>query len=359
MPTARTRGSVVVLYNSVSDEGYDALKHVDPASLGFTPTYDIAVATVAEEYEAIIAALRKEGFQARGVNLQDRIANLERLVRRGRPDVVFNLVESFHDDAELEPAVAGFLDLYRLPYTGAPPMALAICRRKGLMKQLLLANGVPTPRYHQLWKPKIAVRHGLHYPLIVKPAREDGSAGIEGRSVVYDRPQLVAQLERVFTEFGAPVLVEEFIEGREFHVGILGNDPPVMLPPVEYDFSKLPPDQPTVISFAAKWDPLAEVFHQVDAHCPAEISKRLTKKIEEVAIRAYRVSGCRDYARLDLRVSADNHVYVLEVNPNPDLTEGVSFMHSAEVAGHSFSATLRQIVEMAQGRAAPPPAPRS
>ena len=187
MPTARTRGSVVVLYNSVSDEGYDALKHVDPASLGFTPTYDIAVATVAEEYEAIIAALRKEGFQARGVNLQDKIATLERLVRRGRPDVVFNLVESFHDNADLEPAVAGFLDLYRIPYTGATPMALAICRRKGLIKQLLLANGVPTPRYHQLWKPKIAVRHGLHYPLIVKPAREDGSAGIEDRSVVYDR----------------------------------------------------------------------------------------------------------------------------------------------------------------------------
>ena len=102
MPTARTRGSVVVLYNSVSDEGYDALKHVDPASLGFTPTYDIAVATVAEEYEAIIAALRKEGFQARGVNLQDKIATLERLVRRGRPDVVFNLVESFHDEGRTD-----------------------------------------------------------------------------------------------------------------------------------------------------------------------------------------------------------------------------------------------------------------
>jgi D-alanine-D-alanine ligase len=352
MPTARTRGSVVVLYNSVSDEGYDALKHVDPATLGFTPAYDIAVATVAEEYEAIIAALRKERFQARGVNLADKIANLERLVRRGRPDVVFNLVESFYDNADLEPAVAGFLDLYRIPYTGATPMALAICRRKGLMKQLLLANGVPTPRYHQLWKPKIAVRHGLHYPLIVKPAREDGSAGITGASVVHDRPQLLAQLERVFVEFGAPVLVEEFIEGREFHIAILGNDLPVMLPPLEYDFSNLPPDTPTVISYAAKWDPLAEVFHRVDSQCPADIPKRLAKRIEEIALRAYRVAGCRDYARLDFRVSRDNHVHVLEVNPNPDLTEGVSFMHSAEEAGHSFSRTLRLIVEMALGRRA-------
>jgi D-alanine-D-alanine ligase len=341
---------VVVLYNSVSDEGYDALKQVDPATLGFVPEYDIAVATVAEEYEAIIAALRKERFQTRGVNLKDTIATLERLVRRGRPDVVFNLVESFYDDAELEPAVAGFLDLYRIPYTGATPMALAICRRKGLMKQLLLANGVPTPRYHQLWKPRIAVRHGLHYPLIVKPAREDGSAGVEQRSVVYDRAGLLAQLERVFADFAPPILVEEFIEGREFHVAILGNDPPVMLPPVEYDFSELPPDQPTVISFAAKWDPLAEVFHRVAAQCPADMSKRLSRRIEEVALLAYRVSGCRDYARLDLRVSADNHVHVLEVNPNPDLTEGVSFMHSAEEAGLSFSRTLRSITEMALSR---------
>jgi D-alanine-D-alanine ligase len=252
--------------------------------------------------------------------------------------------------------VAGFFDLYRIPYTGAPPIALANCRRKGLMKQMLLAHGVPTPKFLQLQKPKIAVRHGLHYPLIIKPAREDASAGVDERSVVYDRAELLAQLERVFDEFDPPILVEEFIEGREFHVGVLGNDEAEVLPPLEYDFSDMPEDQPSVISYAAKWDPLAEVFHRVAAHCPADTSKRLAKKIEEVALAAYRVSGCRDYARLDLRVSADNHVYVLEVNPNPDLTEGVSFMHSAEVAGYSFSKTLRKIVEMAQERTpAPPP----
>ena len=352
MPTARSRGSVVLLYNSVSDEGYEALRKVDPASLGFTPQYDIAVATVAEEYAAIAAALRRERFAVRSVNLAESLAPLERLAHRRPPFVVFNLVESFHDDAELEPAVAGFLDLYRIPYTGAAPMALALCRRKGLLKRLLLASGVPTPRFHQLWRPKIPLRHGLHYPLIVKPAREDASVGVEGRSVVYDRAELLAQIERVFAEFQPPVLVEEFIEGREFHVSILGNDPPEVLPLIEYDFSALPPDQPALISYAAKWDPLAEVFHQVASHCPAEVPKRLARRIEEVALRAYRVSGCRDYARLDLRVAMDNHVYVREANPNPDLTEGVSFMESAEVAGYSFSRTLRRLVEMAQGRAA-------
>ena len=350
---ARDRGSVVVLYNSVSDEGYEALKSVDPSTLGFVPEYDIAVATVAEEYEAIVKALRNEGFRVRPVNLREDLSRLERVVKRHPPDAVFNLVEVFHDDADLEPAVAGFLDLYRVPYTGAAPLSLALCRRKGLLKQLLLAYGVPTPRFHQLYKPKIAQRHGLHYPLIVKPSREDGSAGIEAASVVHDRAQLLARLDHVFAEYGAPVLVEEFIEGRELHVGILGNDPPKVLPPLEYDFSDLPPGQPPIISFAAKWDPLEEVFHRVGSRCPADLSRQLARRVEEVALRAYRVAGCRDYARLDIRISKDNHCYVLEVNPNPDLTEGVSWMHSAEEAGYTFSSALREIVEMAIKRRHP------
>ncbi len=120
MATARKRGSVVVLYNSVGDEGYDKLRDVDPETLGFKPEYDIAVSTVAEEYEAIVDGLKKERYQVRSINLAEDIKNLEKVVRRHRPDAVFNLVEGFHDDADLEPAIAGFLDLYRIPYTGAP-----------------------------------------------------------------------------------------------------------------------------------------------------------------------------------------------------------------------------------------------
>src|SRR5690606_34481234 len=217
----RRRGSIVVLFNSVSDEGYEDLKKVDPATLSFIPEYDIAVATVAEEYEAIVKALRNEGFRVRPVNLREDIGRLEKVVKRYPPDAVLNLVESFHDDADLEPAIAGFLELYRVPYTGAAPLSLALCRRKGLLKQLLLSYDVPTPRYHQIWKPRLPQRHGLHYPLIVKPAREDGSAGIEAASVVHDRAQLQNRLDHVYAEFGAPILVEEFIEGRELHIAIL------------------------------------------------------------------------------------------------------------------------------------------
>jgi len=144
--------------------------------------------------------------------------------------------------------------------------------------------------------------------------------------------------------------VEEFVEGRELHVSILGNDPPVVLPVIEFDFSDLPPDHPTIISYAAKWNPLDETYHQVHSACPAKLSQRLKKKVDAVSLAAYRTTGVRDYARLDLRLDARNRIYVLEVNPNPDLTEGVSFMESAEKAGISFSATLRKIVEFALQR---------
>jgi D-alanine-D-alanine ligase len=145
-------------------------------------------------------------------------------------------------------------------------------------------------------------------------------------------------------------LVEEFIEGRELHVGILGNHPPRMLPIVEYDFSELPPEEPRIISYDVKWNPLSENYHKVHANCPAELSKRLQKRVEAACLRAYELTGCRDYARLDVRVSSREQVHILEVNPNPDLTEGVSFMDSAEKAGLSFSATLQIIVEFALAR---------
>lgn len=342
--------SVVVLYNYVGEDEYEKMKTVDPASLEFQPEYDIHVSTAKEEYDAVAKALRKEGFRARSVNVREDIRVLERLLKRNPPDVIFNLVEHFNDESRLESAVAGLFELYQIPFTGAPPFALAMCQRKGLTKQVLLANGVPTPKYKSLMEPSIPRRHGLHYPLIVKPAREDASSGVEKSSVVYDYQQLMDRLKGVLKEYNPPILVEEYIEGRELHVSVFGNENPVVFPMIEFDFSGLPADHPNIISYDAKWNPLDEIYHKVHTICPAIVSKREKKKIEEVAIKAYQITGCRDYARFDIRLSEHNHVYVLEVNPNPDLTEGVSYMESAEQAGHSFSETLRMIVEFALKR---------
>ena len=343
---------VAVVYNDSGEDFYEKIKDVDPNSLGFEPEYDINVATVYEEYEAIANALREEGYDVSLLNINEDIQTLINLLKSNPPDVVFNLVEYYRDDPTLEHLVAGLYALYGVKFTGAGPFTLALCQRKGMTKQLLMANNVPTPRYKLLNEPKMPGRHGLRYPLIIKPAREDASSGVEKGSVVYNFEQLKERVTKTFEEFDPPILVEEFIEGREFHVSVLGNDPPEVLPIIEFDFSELPSDHPKIISYDAKWNPLEESFHRVHSICPAKLTKRLEKKVKAAVLDAYNITGCHDYARLDLRITKDNKVFVLEVNPNPDLTEGVSFMDSAEHYDLSFGETLAKIVECALSRPA-------
>ena len=336
--------SVLVLYNQIEKDEYEAMRQIDPASLDFTPRYSIHVATVQEEYDAIVNALRREGFEAKSVNLKDSPSTLHRLITQNSPHVVFNLVEFFHNDLHREGAVAGFYELYRVPYTGAPPFCLSLCRRKSLTKHVLLQNGLATPKFIVLERPFVEPDHGLRYPLIIKPGLQDGSAGVEIGSVVQDYARLLIQLEEIFPRFGAPILVEEFVEGKELHVSILGNNPPVALPIIEYDFSELYADHPPMITYDIKWNPLVLPYHKVHSICPARIDKATERLVMKQALKAYAVTYCRDYARVDLRLGKDGVPYILEVNPNPDLTEGVSFMESTEKAGLSFSATLRKIV---------------
>jgi D-alanine-D-alanine ligase len=349
-PLSAGQKRVAVVYNHVGEDEYEHIRSIDPASLDFIPAYPIHVATVQEEYHAIVRALRAEGFLAREVNLEDNLRRLLNLGSRTRPDVVFNLTEQFRDDPTLESAVAGLLELFGVPYTGASAFCLALCARKGMTKRVLLQNGIPTPHFRLLRQPGIERGHGLRYPLIVKPARQDASRGVEIGSVVRDHTQLLRQLDRVFDAFRAPILVEEFIEGKEFHVSVFGNNPPEALPIVEFDFSDLARDHPSVITYDVKWNPLSVAYHKVHSLCPARIGRRVESSVKAQALAAFAATSCRDYARIDMRLSEDGTPYVLEVNPNPDLTEGVSFMESAEAAGLGFSETLRRIVQFALAR---------
>lgn len=345
--------SVAVVYNHTGDDIYEKIRDVNPDSLGFKPQYNIDVATVTEEYVAIADALRLEGYDVKILNINDDIQILIDLLSKNPPDVVFNLIEFYRNDPALEHMIAGLFSLYGVRFTGSGPFTLALCQRKGMTKQLLLANNVPTPRYKLLMEPRLPGRHGLHYPLIVKPSREDASSGVEKESVVYNFDQLNERIKKAFEEYNPPILVEEFIEGRELHVSVLGNNPPEVLPIIEFDFSELPTDHPSIISYDAKWNPLEESYHKVHSICPAKLTKRVQKKVKAAVLDSYKITGCHDYARLDLRLTKDNKVFVLEVNPNPDLTEGVSFMESAEHIGLSFGETLSKIVECALSRPVP------
>lgn len=342
--------SVAVVYNNTGVDHYEKLRDVDPATLDFTPVYTLQVATVKEEYHAIVNALQKEGYQVTLLNIEDDFSRLQPLFGDEKPDVIFNLVEMFHSDPQLESAIAGLFDLHEIPYTGSAPFALELCQRKAITKQVLMEQGIATPGYRLLRTPRFPRAHGLRYPLIVKPASEDASLGVEAGSVVYDYGQLVSRVNRIFESFEPPILVEEFIPGKELHVSVLGNDRPQVLPIIEFDFTDLPEDHPAIITYDVKWNPLDKAYHRVHAICPAQLPEKVEETVRDQALQAFHATFCRDYARIDMRLTESDTPCVLEVNPNPDLTESVSFMQSAERAGLSFPQTLGKIVEFALAR---------
>jgi D-alanine-D-alanine ligase len=342
--------SVAVLYNQVGEDEYELMRKQSKKDLDFTPVFRMDVATVQEEIRALVKGLRTAGFRAYAVNVEDDFYALYKTLVRRKPDAIFNLIEFFNDDPRQEFMVAGLYELLRIPYTGAPPFTLGLCQRKASTKHLLLANGIRTPRFKVMTRGPLLRRHGLRYPVIVKPAREDASAGIDNSSVVENLESMHKRVQYVWDEFDQPALVEEFVDGRELNVAILGNYPPKVLPIAEMMFSDLPPHLYPIVSYDAKWNPHHEAFHKTYTQCPADLPKKVEKRVKEVALRAYQLLGCRDYARVDIRLNKQHQIYVLEVNPNPDLTEGVAFMESAKKAGMSFSVTLGKIVEMALRR---------
>lgn len=348
------RKRVLVLWNMVGEDVYERLRAEGPTPLPWsTDTESTVVQTVREEIDAVVAAVRACGHAVRSVNVEDDLDRLLGEIRTFQPDVIFNLVDFFNDTAVQESWVAGLYGLLGVAFTGASPLCLATCQRKYRTKRLLDAEGLPTPAYRRFQSLPIPARHGLGYPLIVKPAREDASGGIDAEAVVRNRRELEARVKLMLEEYRQPVLVERYIEGREIHVSILGNDPPEVLPFLEVVFYRPTTKKwrPRILSYDAKWDPLSRDFYTVDTRVPApRVSRTLRRRIEEIALAAYRALECRDYARIDMRIDEKGQPYILEVNPNPELTDGAGFTLCAEKSGRTFNSTIGELVDMALAR---------
>ncbi len=343
-----TSTKVTILYNEPHPD--EIPEKISGKDLDFEPYFDMNVPSPEEDIRTMAEALTKEGFETYAVNLKDRFTMLYRILVREKPGVIFNLVEVFNDSPWDEFKVAGLYELLKIPFTGAPALTLGLCQRKMLTKQILLANGIHTPRFKKFSKHNIPQRHGLRYPLIVKPAREDASAGIENESVVFNREELLVRVEYVNEVYQQSALVEEFIDGRELNVAILGDTDPVPLPISEIDFSEMPDHLHRIVSYQSKWEPTHESYHKAFPVCPADLPKATTRKAHQMALKAFQIMGCRDYARIDMRLGKDKKLYVLEVNPNPDLAPEVGFMRSAQEYGLSFGKALGEIVKFAVAR---------
>lgn len=347
----RPKIKVAIVYNEPEPEMYQKpIESSDSGNTDFVPYFEVDKTTPMEEYDYVAERLKNVGLDAFTLNIKDNLQLLLENLKVKKPDVIFNFVEIFKDNSRFEMNIVGLYELMDIPYTGAPALSLANCQNKILAKRLLSTSGIRIPQFFIVPEKSSRYTHKLKYPLLVKPPFEDASVGIENESIVTNTKQLKERIDYVLKYFASPVLVEEFIEGRELNVAVMGDRRLRVLPISEIDFSEMPNHLHNIVSYQAKWDPHHESYHKTIPICPAPLSKNIEIKAKEIAFKAFKVMGCRDYARVDMRLSKDNRLYVLEVNPNPDITEGAGFMRSAEHAGMTYGQALKRIVQYALSR---------
>ncbi len=312
---------------------------------------DLSEVGVLEEREDIGRALQALGYKSLLFNVDSDVQRFVGFLKDEQPDVIFNLCEGIGNASIHEMHAVGVYELMGIPYTGSDPFTLGLALNKSRVKEILLYHGLPTPRFQVIKSPmRINLDESLHFPLIVKPSREDASIGIDSKSVVYTIDELKKRVRYIFRQFGQPALVEEYIDGRELNVGILGNRRPTVFPISEIDMSTLPKEFHRIISYNAKWMKGTAEYEHTRGVCPAPLPPELETKIKELALNAYQILGCRDYARVDFRLSKDHQPFILEVNPNPDISDDAGFARSARTHGYKFEELIGKIIECALER---------
>lgn len=319
----------------------------------------LAVVDVREQVEPVRAALAELGPVELVTTGRGDPEEIARALTGLAPRCVFNMAEAARGVPALESCVAGLLELLGLAYTGNGPQTLALCLDKPKTKLLLAGAGLPVPPgvvLRDAWRDPLA---RLAYPLIVKPAGMDASHGIDDASVVHDEASARARAADVIRRFPPAALVERYIDGDDALVGLLQERPgapPTVLPLGKIDF-RLPAGRPRISSFASKWDVASDVYGSTLGQYPADFEPALAERIRRVAAAAFVATGCRDYARVDVRVGRDGALWVLEVNPNPSLIPAWALARAAGLAGWSFPALVQLLVRNAEQRGPLSPLP--
>ena len=298
--------------------------------------------------EAVFEALKANGHTPFFHELKDEKSLLE--LARIEADLVFNITEAYAGDDSKEAHVAAFLDLLALPYTGAGPQALFLAQDKALAKKVFTFHGIRTPNFACSYRGRLDHIDDLDFPLIAKPGSEDGSVGIDAGSVVTSVKELMERIDFLHERFDSPVLIEEFIEGREIYAAVLGNDKPEALPPVELDLSKLPKGMPRIAGKEVKWEKGTEAYDSTRSAVAHDLPDELVRRIQETAVAAYGALGLRDYGRVDLRVTPKGEIYVIEVNPNPWLAPEAELAIAAAAAGRDYPKMIGEIADRALSR---------
>jgi D-alanine-D-alanine ligase len=271
-------------------------------------------------------------------------------LRQHRPEVVFNLFEGTADQAESEAYVAGLLQWLGLPFTGSPAEALALARNKPLAKTLFRGAGLPSPAFVVVDRMP-APSCPLTWPVIVKPGAQDASIGLDQGSVVTDHVSLDRRVASLLERYGPPVLIEQYIAGRELVVALIEAPDLQTLPVEEIVFADKSPGYWPIVTYTAKWDPDSYECQATPPRYPAEISEELARRLADLAKAAFRLLGCRDYARVDFRLSEAGAPYILEVNPNPDFGPDAGLDSGLRAGGLTHESFTIRLVENALRRA--------
>ena len=298
----------------------------------------------------VISRLRRCGHEVRPLGIGDSLGELRASIQDWKPEVCFNLLEEFGGIVTYDQHVVAYLELMRQHYTGCNPRGLMLSRDKVLTKQILSYHRIPTPQFALLPRGRrIRIPARLRYPLFVKSATEDASLGISQASLVDDPARLRERIEFIHEHTKSDALVEEFIEGRELYVAMLGNERVHTLAPWEFIFGELKDGRAAIATRKAKWDRAYQERHRITSRKALDLPEELTERLDRQARRMFRALHMSGFARMDFRLRADGTAFALEANANPNLAAEEDFADAALDEGMDYAALLERIIAL--GRA--------
>jgi D-alanine-D-alanine ligase len=298
------------------------------------------------EYD-VISTLRGLGHEVQPLGVHDDLGEIRRLVTEWKPHIAFNLLEGFDDVTIFDQNVISYLELLKLSYTGCNPRGLLLARDKSLSKKLLAYHRIPVPEFEvfRIGRP-IRRPKRLAFPLIVKSLTQEASIGISQASVVDNDDKLKERVAFVHESIGTAAIVEQYIEGRELYVGILGNHTLQALPVWELFFTNMPEGAKRIATDRVKWSVKYQKKYGIDSGIATNLADGQAERIQHLCKRVYRALELNGYARVDLRLDAAGNAWVIEANPNPQIARGEDFVDSAEKIGLSYETVLQRIINL-------------
>ena len=298
----------------------------------------------------VVVTLREMGHEVHPLGVSDDLGMIRRAIEQIKPHVCFNLLEEFHGLGVYDAHVVSYLELMRQPYTGCNPRGLMLAHNKAMSKMICRYHRIPVPRFGVFpIGRKVRRSKKLGFPLLVKSLTEEGSVGISQASVVYDDDKLAERVGFIHRTVNTDAIAEEYIDGRELYVGVIGNDRLQVLPVWEMLFPKLRDDAPKIATDKVKWDVGYQKKIGLDTQLAEDIDEGMHRRINHLCKRIYRSLGLSGYARMDLRLTPDGRVYLIEANPNPNLSYGEDFAESAETEGIEYDQLLHKLINLGIG----------